>query len=183
MIHKSHTRKDLVEVIEEFELWDIDDYSDMSKEQLTNELWDYLKKLNKVKQPDNFFIQDLEDLKKYLIKPSPRQVVSEKTKIVIMDKVRNIVYYAKHTGYFISGSNYTSLEDIQADATYISKYGDMTSVRRALRYYNADMSNPVKVDPVISRREKTRLDKIDAIKKNTKPSFKQVRGEFIVCFQ
>jgi hypothetical protein len=183
MIHKSHSRKDLIEVIEAFELWDIDDYRDIQKAELVKVLWDYLKKCKEICPDDNtLFINDINDLRKYLVKPSPRQVVSVKEKLVILDKVRNIIFYAKHTGYFISGSNYDTIEEIQEDAHYISKFGDMSSVRRALRYYNNDVSNPVKIQPTITRATKARLDKEEQIKKDTMPSFTIKRGKFLVKF-
>ena len=34
MIHTSHSKKDLIEFIETFEMWDIIDYHDLSKDEL-----------------------------------------------------------------------------------------------------------------------------------------------------
>ena len=183
MIHKSHSRKELIEIIEVFELWDIDDYGTITKEALAICIWSYLKDMKSCKEDkDVFFIQDIIELREYLMKPTPRQVISSEVKLVLLDKIRNIMFYAKHTGYFLSGSNYDTLDEVVADAKYISRYGDNSSVRRALRFYNADMSNPVKIQPIITKRTQKRLKKIDDIKANTLPSFKSKKGEFLVEF-
>jgi hypothetical protein len=182
MIHPTHSRKDLIEVIETFELWDIGDYKDMSKTKIAKELWSYLKKYKKDVSDDALDISNIDDLRKYLINHSLRQIVSEKDKIIILDKVRNIMFYAKHTGYFLSGSNYKNLKEIEEDARYLSKYGDLTSVRRALLYYNNDISNPVKIEPVITHKTQKRLERVAEIKRMTKPSFKLNKGEFLIEF-
>jgi hypothetical protein len=182
MIHPSHSRSELIEIVEVFEL-DVEDYTSVSKQVLSKRLWEYLKVIDFVEKDDEvFFIDNVNDLKEYLIKSSPRQIISEKDKLKILDKCRNIVFYAKHTGYFLSGSNYKTIEAVQEDAKFLSNFGDKSSVRRALRYYNADMSNPVKIQPVITRKTQKRLDRIDKIKKETTPAFRLGKGKFLVEF-
>jgi len=45
MIHSTHTKKDLIEIIEVFE-FDIEDYQDYSKSELSKTLWEYINNIN-----------------------------------------------------------------------------------------------------------------------------------------
>ena len=50
MIHSTHTKKDLIEIIEVFE-FDIEDYQDYSKSELSKTLWEYIENITTI-QPD-----------------------------------------------------------------------------------------------------------------------------------
>ena len=54
MIHPTHPKKDLIEIIELFEFYDIDDYRELCKDELRHILWDYIRKCKKI-PPDNEF--------------------------------------------------------------------------------------------------------------------------------
>ena len=57
IIHSSHTRKDICEIIEIFDLIGyIEDYSDLSKKELLFQFTDILDTIKKVNRDDNFFL-------------------------------------------------------------------------------------------------------------------------------
>jgi hypothetical protein len=161
MIHISHPKKDLIEIIEIFELYDIEDYRDLSKANLSKELWKYLTTSKKNIQPENdyYFVQDVNDLVDYLKRPNERQITSNAVRYDVTDRVRNIIFYCKQCEYHLTCSNYDCVDDIIQDALFIANYGNMPSVRRALRLLNKDSKMNMTFEPVISRKIKKRLDK------------------------
>jgi hypothetical protein len=161
MIHISHPKKDLIEIIELFELYDIEDYRDISKADLSTSLWKYLT-TNKIQiQPDNdyYFVQDVNDLIEYLKRPNERQITSNSVRYDVIDRVRNIIFYCKQCEYHLTASNYDCMDDIIQDALFIAHYGNLPSVRRAIRLFNNDPKLSNQIEPVISRKIKKRLDK------------------------
>ena len=55
IIHSSHTRKDICEIIEIFDLIDyIEDYSDLSKKDLVKDFTEVLNKIKKLTRDDKF---------------------------------------------------------------------------------------------------------------------------------
>tara|TARA_R110000824_G_scaffold157869_3_gene331404 strand:- start:3674 stop:4234 length:561 start_codon:yes stop_codon:yes gene_type:complete len=185
MIHISHPKKDLIEIIELFELYDIEDYRDLAKADLSKELWKYLTKSKIQIQPDNdyYFVQDVNDLLEYLKRPNERQITSNAVRYDVTDRVRNIIFYCHQCEYYITSSNYDCMDDIIQDAIFIANYGNMPSVRRALRLLNKDDKLTNKIEPVISRKVKKRLEKeiINKKKKKQIPLLKS-DGNFILVF-
>ena len=88
VIHKTHTKKDLVEVVDVFEFHNvIENVCDLNKECLSSLLDIHLRTIDSI-TPDKFYfdIDDLDDLREYLKNPSPKQVLSIKEKDLIIDK-------------------------------------------------------------------------------------------------
>ena len=175
MIHSSHSKKDLIEIIELFEFWDIDDYRDLPKPQLQKVLWSYVVQLNHIK-PDNehYFIEDVGDLLKYLNNPCPKQLLTSQQLEHITDLCKNIVFYSKACSHSLGGSNYTCIDEVVEDAITISQYGDLPIVRRALRLLNEDLKIEVVIEPVMTKRVKKKVSKTRGVKSS---ECSKVRGE------
>jgi hypothetical protein len=88
MIHKSHTKKDLVEVIDVFDFKDVaENYKEMNKDALVQLLDIHLRTIMKITPDKKYYdFDDLNDLQEYLRRPSPKQVLSIKEKDMIIDK-------------------------------------------------------------------------------------------------
>jgi hypothetical protein len=182
MIHPSHSRRDLIEIVEIFEIW-IDDFRELNKKDLSKQLWLKLKEEAELPDYTEFFdFEDINDLKIYLKKQTPKNTIPANEKQVIYDKVRNIIFYCKGANYIVFGSNYKDIKDVIKDANDISIYGDEPSVRRALRLLSIDNKIKDIIKPTLSVRAQKRLDDKKRIKLETIPRFRIMKGSFVVKF-
>ena len=186
MIHPSHPRRDLIHIIELFDI-PIDNPNSSTKAILNASL---LQEFEKDKPPEIkpdlefFFIEDWDDLRRYLEEKSPRQSFPMKVQDEIFILSRNIIFYCKECTYSLAASTYTEIDDVLADAEDISRWGDNSSVRRALRLLSKDpkLSGYDVPIPCITQKMQVRLKKLDYIKKMTTPKFSLNYGEFYVEF-
>ena len=187
MIHNSHPRKDLIEIISLFE-FPIDDYEFITKLQLSKLLWKQLQKKVKIK-PDNefFFVSDITDLKNYLINVSPRQSFPVKIQDEIFEKTRNLIFYCKTCEYSLVSSVYNDIDDVIKDAEFISCFGDNPSVRRAIRLLKEDpkiSENEVPVAVITQKMEKRLLRQKEGKKKEKPTTGLQIKhGLFRLTFE
>jgi hypothetical protein len=168
MIHASHSKKDLIEIVELFELYGIDDYRDMNKGELQTAVWDYVKNIGYIK-PDNqyFFVDDAKTLLKYLNTKSPRQLLTSQQLEHITNICKNLIFYSKQCSHQLSASNYIDIDEVIEDAIEISKNGDLPIVRRALRLLNEDLKIEVHIEPVITKRTRKKIARQEQFKIGT----------------
>ena len=187
MIHKSHTKKDLIEIIEVFNFGkDMDKYHEYNKDTLSTLLDIHLRTILEIKPEKQYYeCEDINDLREYLKLPSPKQVISVKERDVIIDKAKQIIFYCRICGFQL-GYFYDTIEDVIADGDYIRKYGDIPTIRRALKLLNADDKIKNKFTPVITYRIQQRLEKKEQIRLNGLCTYtvrKAPKGKpFIVSF-
>tara|TARA_R100000781_G_C4037066_1_gene112675 strand:+ start:103 stop:657 length:555 start_codon:yes stop_codon:yes gene_type:complete len=183
MIHPSHSKKDLIEVIEMFELFGIVDYRDMTKDELQVAVWDYVRDIGYIK-PDQeyFFVDDANALLKFLNSPSPRQILTSQQLEHITNTCKNLIFYSKQCAHQISASNYTDLDEIIDDAIEVSKNGDLPIVRRALRLLNEDIKIETDIEPVITKRIKKKLLRQEELKIKNVGKLQVNPGKVLVVF-
>jgi len=167
MIHKSHTKKDLIEIIEVFNFQkDIENYLEYNKDTLTTLLDIHLRTIIEIKPEKEYFeFDDINDLREYLKLSSPKQVIPIKEKDIIIDKAKQLIFYCRICGFQL-GYYYDTIEDVIADANYIKKYGDIPTIRRALRLVNEDGKIINKIKPIITYRTQQRINKKEQLKKD-----------------
>ena len=165
-IHKTHTKKDLIEIIDVFGFDDtIEDYKELNKDSLSSLLSIHLRVVDKIEPNRKYFdFDDMNDLREYLRNPSPTQVLTIKEKDLIIDKAKKIIFYCKICGYCIHSTSYDSQEELIQDAIDIRKYGDIPTIRRALKLLNEDIKITEKIDPIMTYRMQQRLERKDRIK-------------------
>jgi hypothetical protein len=161
-IHKTHSRTDLIEIIEIFNL-DINDYELLSKESIRHNIMIALKSVCEVAPNSEFPITDLDTLCDFLSHPSPRKSLSPDDKLEIMKKVKKIIHFVQLCSCDIPSSHYDSLQSVKKDIHYIKSYGDFPSVRRAIRLFNEARLCDV-IYPALSLRIKRRLELQKTIK-------------------
>jgi len=183
VIHSSHARKDLIEIMKLFD-FKIDDYELKNKKEMAASLWEVINQ-TKVIEPDDeyYFVSDIDELKNYLINESPRQVFPVKIQDNIYEKTRNLLFYCRDCQYDIDKSLYSNQIEILDDAEFISCWGDNASVRRALRLLSKDTrfkdcDLPVaniscKIQKRLQRKEKIRIEQ---------QQLKVSQGKFLVIF-
>tara|TARA_R110000737_G_scaffold341029_1_gene364415 strand:- start:2437 stop:2988 length:552 start_codon:yes stop_codon:yes gene_type:complete len=182
MIHKTHTKKDLIEIIDIFDFHDvIESANDLNKEALKGLLDLHMRTIDKIK-PDLFYydIHGIDDLREYLKNPSPKQVLSVKDKDLIIDRSKKIINYCKAGGYCLSATTYEEMDEIIADATIVRKYCDIPTCRRAIKLLNLDTKLQNKINPVMTYRMQKRLSK--KLKDGSLAGLTQRTGQFSLSF-
>jgi hypothetical protein len=184
MIHKSHTKKDLIEIIDVFDFKDvIEGYKDLNKDALVQLLDIHLRTIFDLEPNKDYFdFNDIRDLREYLRRPSPKQVLTIKERDIIIDKAKKIIFYCKIAGYCLGPTTYESVEEIESDANDIKKYGDIPTCRRALKLLKKSLS--VKCpDPIMTYRTQQRLDRKERIKEGGMARMSIHKGNFLVEFK
>ena len=182
-IHHTHSKKDLIEIIECFELTEIEDARDMPKDELREEISDYIDGMIYLKpNTDNFFINTVDELKSYLKEPTPKQLLTnaEMEKVSVITK--NIIFYCRECSFCLAASNFVEMDELIEDAIYISRYGDLPAVRRALKLLNCDEKMCAPIEPVMTKRMRVKLKRLDELKKMNVGRLKVSRGSITVSF-
>jgi len=183
IIHSSHTRKDICEIIEIFDLIDyIEDYSDLTKKDLVKDFTQVLNKIKKISRDDKFlFIEDIEGLKEYLQKPNQTRI-TVKEKCEIMDIAKDIIFYCKN-GFLLSVSNFECTDEIKDKADYISCYGNIPTVARAINMLNKDDKIKPKINLILSGKIKIQMRKKHEQKLKECVALKRKTGRFLLTFE
>ena len=179
-VHMSHSRKELLDIIRVFKL-PIAGKNDKNKKALQDAIVEVVRFLNNVEPEDEyFFIGCKEELIEYLKKQNPAKTLTIKEKTEVMLVAKKIIAYSRH-GYFLLPCGYMDAIDVYKDATYIAKFPEIPSVRKAIELVNKDPKMRDKVEMVIPRRVKKQLEKRKAVKQTNIPLYIKT-GEFILTF-
>jgi len=156
--HKSHSRRELVDIIKLFKL-PIEDADDYNKKELSEKLFHVLYDEIDFIEPDNDYygIQNLHDLKEYLIKPNQKKILSVKDKNEIMKMSKLIIQYCK-VGYCTELSYFDDMEQIYTEARRLSQFGDIPSVRRMCLMLNKNPHSKEMIVPVVSKKVQKDLE-------------------------
>ena len=163
MINKTFSKGDMIEVIRAFNI-DIPNFASVDKSTLAMKLWAELCSIDSI-QPETeiFNISDIEELKLYMINKNPNKLLSVKEKNKLMKFCKEVIVYCNN-GYNIDMSVFNDFTEIEIQIRDICKYGDIPSVRRAIRLFNKDPKLNEKITPIISNRIKREME----IKKKNK---------------
>mgnify|MGYP003628224065 FL=1 len=159
-IDKSHSKKDLVLLFSKLEI-ELD--CKISKSELTKMIQVEIKNC---KYNDN--IKNFTELLDYLSKPTTKQRPSTQEKSEIMFKCKRLIKWG-NTCYIFDEDTY--LDNIQPhnDCIFIHKWGDLSSVRRACRFYNLSPYNINHINPIISDDVQEDMEKNRIIKQTVLP--------------
>jgi hypothetical protein len=179
-IHQTHSRKELLDIIRVFKL-PIPNKNDKNKSGLQDAIIEVVRFLDNI-QPEQeyFFINSKEELIDYLVKQNPAKTLTIKEKQDVMMIAKKIIAYARNN-YFLMPSGYIDTIEVYKDATYIAKFPEIPSVRKAIDLVNKDPKIREKIEMIIPRRVKKQLEKRKAVKQQHIPLYVK-RGEFILSF-
>ena len=182
-IHTSHSRKELIQVIDQFNI-DIPDKIDLCKKEiqvlLTNKLMEIPSKDFK-EENEYFFVKSKVELIDYLSKPNQSKSLTIKEKDQVMLTAKKIIGYCKNS-FFLTPYNYESFDELLKEAKYIAKFGDIPSCRRAINLLNNDPKLEYKIDIVLSKRVKKDIEKKLAVKEASVPKACVRFGSFTINF-
>ena len=184
-IDKSHSKKDLKEIIEIFYFQYqpiFDEYEDMNKNQLVNAIINHLNNIeNIVPDFDILLIKDKYELIEYLETPNQDKILSIKEKNNIMKLSKRIISFVKN-GCSISASSFKDEEHLNKSCNVIKEHGNIPTCRRAISLMNKSFSFHNKYKLNISKRVQRELINKKDIKLECINKFKVTTGSFIISF-
>lgn len=154
MIHKTHTRKDVINIVETYNI-PIKSYEELSKPLLFQEVWNRIEKLKHIDPTDD--IDDVEHLKSYLTNVNQNRIkIAERDKYI--DIAKNIIFYIKND-CLLTYTNYLSEDDLIADVRLICNYCKLPTCLRAVNMLNRCGKFKEKFDPIVTGKTKVLLRK------------------------
>jgi len=180
-IHTSHSRKELIQIIQQFKI-DIPNVNDLPKKDIQVLLSNKLMSIPEIcEEEEYFFVKDKNELLEYLSKPNQSKILTIKEKDNVMLTAKKIISYCKNS-YYLTPYNYETFEDLLVEAKHIAKFGDIPSCRRAINMLNNDPKLDHKIEIVLSKRVKKELQKKEQLKLNSIPRAVIKTGKFVVYF-
>jgi len=179
-IHISHSRKDLLEICDIFTI-KIEDKFDLSKKDLGEAMWTVLNGMREI-DPDEqyYFIENKEELLEYLTNPHQTKSLSIQDKQEVIKYARHIIFYCENGYNFFP--HFEDLNHLKQVAIYISNYGDISTVRRALLSLKLDKKIKPTIVPTISKRVLKELEKSELLKKDCMNILRVRPGPITVVF-
>jgi hypothetical protein len=179
-VHMTHSRKELLDIIRVFKL-PITNKNDKNKKQLQDAIVEVVRYLDNVEpEQEYFFINSKEELIDYLERQNPAKTLTIKEKQEVMLTAKKLIAYSRN-GYYLIPQGYMDAIEVYKDASYIAKFPEIPSVRKAIELVNKDPKMREKIEMVIPRRVKKQLEKRKAVKQSNIPLYIK-RGEFLIEF-
>jgi len=183
IIDKSHSKKELLHIIDYFNIPTGLSQKNNKYEIATN-LWEVLSKLDYIHIPkDNtYLINDVKELRKYLKERNPKKLLSVKERDEISLKAKKLLHYCNN-GYDIQSSYFEDIIQVYDMASQISKYGDLPVVRKAIKTLMNDPKRMYKIEPKISPQIVNELHMKKKLKKSSRYIKCNIKhGHFVLSF-
>ena len=156
IIHKSHSKNDLIDLINLLMLPVVFSHSDNKK--TIHEKLDSLLKTNFEIKKNYYNIENKDGLKVFLSNKNPKKNLTIKEKQEVMSIAKFIINYCK-SGYNLDASiKYNSYQEIKDDMDYIKQFGDIPSVRRCCKLLSDDINMKEVFKPLISPQVQKELE-------------------------
>jgi hypothetical protein len=180
MIHPTHSKKDLIEICEVFNIELLDIY-DLKKDELVNEIEQALEYIDYIEPEDiYYYISDIQELKDYLISPNQGKSLSISGRERMIMIARDIIYYCRN-GFNIN-PKFKNIEELIDSAKTIAIHGDISTCRRALGYLKDDTKIRPSIEPVLSNRMKKQLERKEELRKRNVGKLTSAKGKFLLSF-
>ena len=162
IIDKSHSKTDLIELINDLNLPIVHSHQD-NKSDIQEKFKTCI--ASKFDIIDNFYnIKNKDDLISYLENKNPKKILTIKEKQNVMMICKKIIQYCK-SDFDLTITDYNNQQELIDDMDYIKQFGDIPSARRCCRLINQDPKMAgLQFKPLISPQVQKDLDQ----KKKTK---------------
>lgn len=165
-INNSYNKKDLLHIIEKHELGIDYDAKIHDKKQIKLLLEEYINEYNII---ELHYLKDENKLSRLKVK--------EKNEILASAK--KIISFCKN-GYNIKRSLYPNYYELLNEAKYIANYGDISSVRRAIKLLNLRHEPPIHIN--ISGKVEELLKQKEILKNLSVPVWGVSKGKYKLSF-
>tara|TARA_R110002073_G_scaffold137741_3_gene286872 strand:+ start:934 stop:1458 length:525 start_codon:yes stop_codon:yes gene_type:complete len=171
-IHKSHTKGDLRLIFESLKVYI---NPELTKREIIETIMDYIDSVTY-----NNLISNKTKLQDIFRNPTTKKRLSIEEKTNIMHTAKKVIQYCNNHYYL--NDIYTSHSQVYLDCLKIYRYGDIPTIRRALRLYNISPYKKDHINPIISIEVQELLKEKELIKKNKILKFKMSKGKYIIDF-
>ena len=182
MIHKTFTKKDLIDFIHAYDI-PIDDPKQYNKAELSINLTDLLVsedyEINFSPDYPDFF--DNSDLIEYLALPKSNEELNYKDKTDMIQKAKRLINYSRN-GYMISFTDYLCIDQIYQDGILVANHCDIPTCRRAINELNKDPKIRTKIELMLSPKMKKTLEQKKINKADIAPQLKFERKYIELTF-
>ena len=179
-IHKSFTKKDLLEIIYTYDI-PIEDPKSFNKSELGIELENQLESFDLQFHPDYPDFYKTIDLQRYLLNQKSNEELNYKEKGDMIQKAKKIINYCRN-GFMISFTEYFSIDEIYQDAIIVSNHCDIPTCRRAIDEFNKDPKIREKLEMKISPKMKKILDQKKINKQSLQPKLRFEQKPICITF-
>ena len=181
MIHKSHSKKELVNIISLCKL-DIKNPRQYKKKDLLIILKKELESLNEIEpELSTYLFHNIIDLKHYLMNCNPKKLLTIKQKNEVIKNCKRIQQYIRNN-YILKSSTFDNIIDIYDLAETLQPYGDIPSVRRVCKGLNHDPNKIKIIVPIISAITQKELKDKETYKKTYEIKVEVKYGRFFISF-
>ena len=100
-----------------------------------------------------------------------------------MLKAKQLIYYSQ-SNFTLTSIDCFDHDELYKEAQHIAQYGDLPTVRRAIRLFNLDPKIPKhdKLTCVVSQRMRNKIENQGLFKKIKNQKLKKKEGTFILAF-
>ena len=179
-IHKSFTKKDLLEIIITYDI-PIEDPKSFSKSELGIELSNQLDTFDLQYHCDYPDFYETIDLQRYLLNQKSNEELNYKEKGEMIQKAKKIINYCRN-GYMLSFTEYFSIDEIYEDGIIVSNHCDIPTCRRAIDEFNKDPKVRNKLEKNISPKMKKILEQKKINKESLQPKMKVENKPVCITF-
>jgi hypothetical protein len=180
MIHKTFTKKDLLEFIDIYEM-DIEDPNSLSKKDLQSELETYLQGDYSLPFSTEYDFMSTEDLLLYLQSEKPNIDLNYREKGEMIALAKKIIHYTRN-GYSIALTDFTDIDEIYQKGILVANHGDIPTCRRAISELNKDQKIRTKLDIKISPKVQKELQQKKINKNSLNNNFRFQKKYTILSF-
>ena len=163
MIHKSFTKKDIIEIIQTYDI-PIDDPKQFNKSELSDAFIETLEDFEISWSSDLPTLYDNKQLLEYLSEQKCNEELNYQEKTEMIQKAKKIINYCRN-GFMISFT-----------------HCDIPTCRRAIDEFNKDPKIRNKIEKKISPKIKKTLEQKKINKEDLKPKYKFKKGHYEIRF-
>tara|TARA_R110002126_G_scaffold234421_4_gene378435 strand:+ start:2119 stop:2667 length:549 start_codon:yes stop_codon:yes gene_type:complete len=179
-IHKSHSKKDLINIIKKLNI-NIPNPQKYKKVEISALLDNKINMIDSIEPCEELCIYNMIDLKMFLENCNPKKLLTIKERNNIILICKRVKHYCINN-YNIEVTDYEDNNELYNEAIYINRYGDIPSVRKTIKLL---MNDPVKLcdlNPIISPIIMRELKKKELYKKVVINKLKVNYGKYYVDF-
>jgi len=180
IIHKSHSKNELCKMIDLLG-FDISNPRQYKKIDCAGIMVHHVNTLNIIEPSIYLPFNNVVELKHYLINPNPNKLLTIKEKNKVIHICKKIKHFCRNN-YQIEVSQYKNIDELYRDADYVSKFGAIPSVRKAIRELNEYHFKPRIIDIMIPLHVQKELEIKDKLKNKNQSKLQVHTGHFIVKF-
>ncbi len=180
MIHKTHSKRDLIKINNTFKCGIVNP-NQYKKHELSLKLETLIWQMDDIQPNDEYCFNNLIDLKYHLMNTNPKKILTIKQKNELILNCKRIKHFCNNA-YEIEKTDFKDRDEIFTLAQECSMFGDIPSVRKMVRDLNKDPHKLFTIVPNISKPMLKQLELKKTLKKSSYTTLTIKQGPFKIIF-